>query len=501
MLEARNITKEFPGVRALSNVSVRFEPGQIHALMGENGAGKSTLMKIITGIYKPDLGNLYLDGKKIEIKSYRDSINYDISMVHQEIQVIPQATVGENIVLDKMDSFRNKFGIVDWKKINQVAQKYLDMVELDVKATDIISGMTAAQKQLIQIAKALSANARYILMDEPTSSLTSYEVEKLFRILRKLKEENRCIIFVSHKIEEVMEICDCVTVLRDGQVTGNRLISEITRGEMVKMMIGREENIRYMGSLDISDEVVLEARHIGREGMFHDMNLSLHKGEILGLYGLVGSGRTEFARLLVGADHKDAGKILINGQEAQIRSMADAVYKYHIGYVTENRKEEGLILPFSVSDNMTLVNLQNLAKHMGKISESEGVKETMSMVDKFSIKTPSLQTHVENLSGGNQQKVSIGKWFLTGCDILIIDEPTVGVDVGAKANIHEIIWKLAKEEGKSVILISSDMSEIITLARRIVVFRDFTIAGEINGLNEREYSYKEVSEMIGHVMV
>lgn len=500
MLEVRNITREFPGVKALDNVSIQFHTGEIHALMGENGAGKSTLMKIITGIYKPDIGGVYLDGKKIELKSYKDSINYDISMVHQEIQVIPQATVAENIVLDKINKFK-KGGKVDWKSINELAEKYLQMVDLNVKPTDIIGNMTAAQKQLIQIAKALSSNARYILLDEPTSSLTRVEAENLFRILRRLKESQCSLIFVSHKMEEVMELCDRVTVLRDGKVTGSKMICDITQQELVKMMIGREENIEHKGFLNITDEIVLDARHIGKAGVFDDISLSLRKGEILGLYGLVGAGRTEFARLLVGADQMDTGELYINGKKAKITSMVDAVYKYGLGYVTENRKEEGLILPFSVKDNMVTLTLKDLINKFGKLSESKIKKQTQSMIDKFSIKTPTMETTIENLSGGNQQKVSIGKWLLAGCDILIIDEPTVGVDVGAKAQIHDIIWHLAKEEGKSIILISSDMTEMITLARRILVFKDYHINGELANLNDRIYEYSEISEQLGAAMI
>ena len=500
MLEVRNVTREFPGVKALDDVSVRFEKGEVHALMGENGAGKSTLMKIVTGIYRPDSGAVYIDGRKIALRDYADCAAYDISMVHQEIQVIPESTVAENIVMDKMKRFRNRLGVLDWKKINQTAKAYLDMVELRVNPTDIIGKMTAAQKQLIQIAKALSANAQYILMDEPTSSLTQYEAQNLFRIIRKLREEGRCIIFVSHKIEEVLQVCDRVTVLRDGRVIGTQKVEALTRNDLVKMMIGRDENIEHMGTLNISPEVVLDVRHLGRGGMFDDISLQLHKGEILGLYGLVGAGRTEFARLIVGADRRDAGEIYINAKPANIRCMRDAVEKYRMCYVTENRKEEGLILPFDVRDNMTLPILRNLRGGLRKISNAKCRQATAQMIRQMNIKTPSQHTRVESLSGGNQQKVSIGKWLAAGCDILIIDEPTVGVDVGAKRQIHEIIWNLARNEGKSIILISSDMTEMITLARRILVFRDFEITAEITGLNERECDYAFVSEKIGAAM-
>jgi ribose transport system ATP-binding protein len=500
MLEVRNITKEFPGVKALDDVSVSFQTGEIHALMGENGAGKSTLMKIITGIYKPDFGGVYLDNQKVELKSYKDSIQYDIAMVHQEIQVIPKATVGENIVLDKIQSFKHH-GRVNWKKIYETAEVYLKMVELDVKPDMIIENLTAAQKQLIQIAKALSSNAKYILLDEPTSSLTNVEAENLFRIIRKLKNQGCCIIFVSHKIEEVMELCDRVTVLRDGKYMGTREMSNLTRQELIRMMIGREEDVEHMGFLNIEDEIVLEARHVGRAGMFTDMNMQLHKGEILGFYGLVGAGRTEFAKILVGADHMDSGEVYVHGKKAEIHNMVDAVYKYGLGYITENRKEEGLILPFSVEDNMTLLTLRKMTNRIGKISLGKCREETQAMIDRLSVKTPSRETKIESLSGGNQQKVSIGKWLLAGCDILIIDEPTVGVDIGAKRQIHDLIWKLAKEEGKSIILISSDMTEMITLARRILIFKDYTISGEIKDLNSRVYDYKEISGKIGEAMM
>lgn len=500
MLEVRNVSKEFPGVRALDNVSMQFECGSIHALMGENGAGKSTLMKVITGIYIPEYGDIYVDGQKVVFKSLQDSIDHNISMVHQEIQVIPHGTVAENIVLDKIARFRGSLGKLDWKRINQTAQRYLDMVELNVKPTDVIADMTAAQKQLIQIAKALATEAKYILLDEPTSSLTIHEAQNLFKILRKLRDDGKSLIFVSHKIEEVMSLCDRVTVLRDGMVTGSRAISEITRQDLIRMMIGRDENVENLGRLNIENEVVLEARGIGKAGMFENVNFKVCKGEILGFYGLVGAGRTELARLLIGADPMDAGEVYIHGKKAEIHSVADAVYKYGLSYVSENRKEEGIILPFSVKDNIILTNLLQMRGKFGKLSQKRGEALTQEMIDKMEIKTPTQETVIESLSGGNQQKVSIGKWLLAGSDILIIDEPTVGVDVGVKRHIHEIIWKLAREEGKTIILISSDMTEMITLARRILVFRDFKIVDEISGLNDHEYTYQEISTRIGHAI-
>lgn len=499
MLELKHISKIFPGVRALDDVSLTFKPGEIHALMGENGAGKSTLMKIITGIYHPDEGEMYLDGKKVIMKNFRDAVDHDINMVSQEIQVIPDATVAENIILDRLDHFKKGIN-VDWKKINETAEKYLKIVGLSISPADKIEHLTAAQKQLIQIAKALSSNAKYILLDEPTSSLTSYESSNLIKIVKKLKEQNVAVIFVSHKIEEVLELCDKVSVLRDGKYVGTKDCAGIERQDIVKMMIGREEEQEHLGFLNIQDEIVLEAKDISTYGQFDKVNFSLKKGEILGFYGLVGSGRTELVRLLVGADKMDSGEIYIKGQKAEIHSIQDALEKYKIGYVTENRKEEGLMLDASVGTNTTITVWSSLINKFRKINISEEQKTVDYMIDKMKIKTPSRETKVGSLSGGNQQKVSIGKWLAANCDILIIDEPTVGVDVGAKKYIHDLIWNLAKEEGKSIILISSDMPELITLARRILVFKDQKITGEIDNLNTVAKNYEEVSGEIGTLM-
>lgn len=499
MLELKNISKIFPGVKALDNVSLSFKKGEIHALMGENGAGKSTLMKIITGIYQPDMGEVYLEGEKVEMKSYRDAVDRDISMVSQEIQVIPEATVAENIILDRIDRF-GKGPRVDWKQIHETARKYLDMVGLDISSTEKIAQLTAAQKQLIQIAKALSANAQYILLDEPTSSLTAYESSNLIRLVKKLKEDGVGVIFVSHKIEEVLDLCDVVSVLRDGQYVGTKVCGEIGRQDIVKMMIGREETVEHMGFLDIGKEVVLEAKDVTAYGSVTHADFQLKKGEILGFYGLVGSGRTELARLIIGADKMDEGDILVNGEKAQIRSVKDSLEKYRIGYVSENRKEEGLILDFAVGTNLTVAVWSQIVNKFRKIDSKKDNQIIDSMVDKMKIKTPSPATKAGSLSGGNQQKVSIGKWLAANCDILIIDEPTVGVDVGAKRYIHELIWQLAKEEGKSIILISSDMPELISLSRRILVFKEQKICGEITGLNEKVCSYEDVSFEIGKRM-
>lgn len=500
MLELKNITKLFPGVTALDNVSVNFEPGEIHGLMGENGAGKSTLIKVICGIYQADIGEMEIDGKRVAFKSFHDAVRSDINIVNQEIQVIPGDTVAENICLDRIDRFAKK-GIVSWKKINETARKYLEVVGLDIDPQEKIGKLTVAQKQLIQIAKAISSKAKYLLLDEPTSSLTKFETETLLSLCRQLKEQGVCIIFVSHKIEEVMELCDKVTVLRDGKFVGTRDCRDLTRDELVEMMIGRSEILSYRGFLDIGDETVLEARHLKEYGRFEDINFCLRRGEILGWYGLVGSGRTELARLLIGDRPIDGGEIFINGKKARIKSISDSLYRYGIGYITENRKEEGVILDASVDDNISITIWTQIRNKLGKIDRRKENGIVDGMINSMAIKTQSRNTKVYTLSGGNQQKVSIAKWIASSCDILIIDEPTVGVDIGAKEAIHDLIWDLAKVHGKSVILISSDLPELISLSRRVLVFMDGKIRGEIDGLNDKETSYEEVSSKIGNYMM
>ena len=500
MLEVKNITKIFPGVRALSDISLQFNRGEIHALMGENGAGKSTLLKIITGIYRPDDGQVCMDGAPLRLRSFEDAVSYDINIVNQEIQLIPESTIAENMMLDRIKRYSRYGTFINWNKIRTEAQKYLDMVGLKLSPVEKVDKLTAAQKQLIQIAKALSSNSKYIFFDEPTSSLTQYEAESLFSLIRKLKEENHSIIFVSHKIEEVLSLCDKISVLRDGTFIGTRDCKNITRQEIVKMMIGREEEIDDFGSLEKRDEVVLKVEHLSRRGFFDDLSFELHRGEILGFYGLVGAGRTELARAIVGADRRDGGKMYVNGRLSEIKNMQDALDKYGVGYVSENRKEEGLVLPFSVLENITMSSLKRYRKKGSLLDLKTLNGASKQYIDNLQIKTPRLTTAVENLSGGNQQKVSIAKWLAAGCDILIIDEPTVGVDVGAKRNIHTIIWDLAKNQGKSVIIISSDMPEIIALARRIIVMKDYNIMGEIS-LADRKIPYEDISYRIGSMIV
>lgn len=501
MLEIKSVCKTFPGVRALDYVSVTFESGQIHGLLGENGAGKSTLIKIMSGIFSPDSGEIMLDGKPLKLHSYRDAIEKKISIVHQEIQVLPQATIAENIMLDKLKRYKKGI-IIDWKKLNSDAKINLDRVELGIDPTTIISGLSAAQKQLCQIARALSSDARILLLDEPTSSITKHEADNLFKLLRKLRVEGVTIVFVSHKLDEVLELCDKITVLRDGKWIATRECANLTKEEIIEMMIGRKTISTWRGLLNIDKtKPVLEVRHL-RSDFFEDISLTLYKGEILGLYGLVGSGRTELAKTILGEYKYDSGEIYVNGKPAKIRSVNESLHKYRIGYISENRKEEGLILSYDINSNISITSWKEMArKPFGYIRQKTEREKSKKIVDSLEIKTPSIFQNVNNLSGGNQQKVSIGKWLSAACDTLIIDEPTVGVDVGAKEYIHNLIWRLAKEEGKNIILISSDMPELVSLSRRILVFRELHITGEISEMNERICTFEETCKDIGSLLI
>jgi ribose transport system ATP-binding protein len=501
MLELRGIRKRFPGVQALDGVSLRFEPGEIHAVVGENGAGKSTLIKVATGIEQPDEGGLFYDGAPLRLRDYRDSLARGIDVVSQEIQVIPESTVAENIMLDKLITRRGS-GIVDWRAVERVARRYLDLVGLALPPDALVRNLSAAQKQLIQIAKALSADARVLFLDEPTSSLTEHEAGNLFRILGDLRARGVTIIFVSHKVEEVFALCDAVSVLRDGRHVGTRRTADLGPGDLVRMMIGREVAEARLGRLDVNrDREMLRAEHVVRKGKVEDASFTLFEGEILGFYGLVGAGRTELARVLVGEDGLDGGALYVRGAKTRIQSVADSLERHRIGYVTENRKEEGLLLQSPVTTNITITVWPRLRGRLSRaISRARELSLTGRMIRALDIRTTGPYQRTEDLSGGNQQKICISKWLAADCDILIIDEPTVGVDVGAKEQIHQLIRDLARNERKAVVLISSDMAEVIKVASRILVFRDHRVVGEITDVDGETGTYGRVSAAIGRYL-
>ena len=502
-LRTENIYKSFGGNHVLKGIDFELKEGEIQALLGINGAGKSTLMKIICGIYKADEGNILMDGNELHLSGYGDAVRHGISMVHQEIQMIPESSIAENIVNDKMSQFA-KMGFVNWKKIYEFAEIYMKEVGLEFPPEKKVRFLSAAHKQLIQIAKALSADTKILLLDEPTSSLTRHEANLLFELVKKLRDKGLVIIFVSHKLEEVQLIADKVTVFRDGELVGTGEISKMDNPTIIKMMIGREFAYQYRGALNAEkNEVIFEAKHIySHLHGLQDMSFQLRRGEILGFYGLVGSGRTELIRTILNIDKRDAGDIFLRGEKIEIDSFKTALHKYKIGYVTENRKEEGLFLEHSVVMNICVNSLQKCYyKRIPVINLKTEEENADIYVKKLKIKTPGMTTLAGKLSGGNQQKISIAKWLAAECDILIIDEPTVGVDIGAKEYIHDLIWNLVTKENKTVILISSDMNEMISLARRILIFKNRKIVSELKGEEFFARPGSEISEEIGKSFV
>ena len=501
MLELRAITKSFPGVRALTGVSLGLDAGEIHGLVGENGAGKSTLMKIITGIHQPDSGEIVMDGTPVRLRDSHAALQRGICIVHQEIQVIPESSIAENVMLDRLPT-RGWTGVVDWASVNRRGAELTDLVGLRLPPTTIVKRLSAAQKQLLQIAKALAANARVLLLDEPTSSLTEHEARDLRQILLRLKSQGVAIAYVSHKLDEIFAVCDRVSVLRDGRHVATRATTEFTPAKLVKLMVGRESIATRLGQLKPERECpALRVERLTRRGRIHDASFTVHRGEILGFYGLVGAGRTETARLLIGEDTPDSGAIFVRGERASIRSVLDSLHFHRIGYVSENRKEEGLLLEAPVRTNITITIWRRLRNRFSRrIPPAAEHQIAHDLVRSLSIKCTGMDQLTRHLSGGNQQKVCMAKWLAADCDVLIIDEPTVGVDIGAKEQIHRLIWDLADGKRKAIILISSDLPEIIKLASRILVFRDQRIAGEVPDVDAPGRTYEDVSQAIGQFL-
>ncbi len=500
-LTLRNISKSFPGVKALDDVSLTFEPGQVHALLGENGAGKSTLIKAICGIHRPDAGTVTLDGQSLYLSSLKDGMRAGITIVNQEIQVFAESSVAENIMMDKLDDYRRPAGL-DWAAMRADAARYLALVGLPLDPDEPIGALSAAQKQQVQIAKALSRDARVILLDEPTSSITTAEVAKMFALVRDLRARGITLIFVSHKLEEVLEICDVVSVLRDGRHVGTEPVAGLSKERIIEMMIGRTIQLEPFDALPVRDgDIALSARGLTTAGQINDATFDLRRGEILGFYGLVGSGRTELAKTIMGYSRRTGGTLTVNGATANPVSVGDCIRRHSIGYVSENRKEEGLFLDFDIETNVTVTIWERLRNRLTRaIDPRRQTATAVGLMTTLDVRATGPEQRVGTLSGGNQQKISIAKWLAADCDILIVDEPTVGVDVGAKSTIHRIIWDLARDHGKSVILISSDMPEMISLATRILVFKDRRIAGEVPGIATPGQDLGSVTKDIGRLM-
>ncbi len=474
VLEAKHITKQFPGVRALSNVNFRLVKGKVHALMGENGAGKSTLMKIIAGIYQADEGEIFLHGEKVAFYTPKQALSHGISMIHQELSPILDMTIAENLFLGK-EFCKGK--LVDYKKMNSEASLLLERVGVDLPPTMLMKQLTVSQMQMIEIAKALSYNAEIIIMDEPSATITEREVANLFDIIRSLKEDGRCIVYITHKMDEVFRIADEITVFRDGNYIGTYDADEIDENQLVVKMVDRELAEIYPERHNQIGSEVLRVENLSQKGVFEDISFVLNKGEILGFSGLMGSGRTEVMNALFGITQPTSGEIYIHGEKVEKPSPQKIISK-GVGYVTEDRKGNGLVLTMSVYDNTILPSLTEMSNKLGAINKRKAMKAAEEYREKLSIKTPSMQQLVAQLSGGNQQKIVLAKWLLQNPDILIFDEPTRGIDVGAKTEIYKLIVKLA-EEGKAIIVISSEMPEILGLSDRVIVFYEGRKTGEL----------------------
>ena len=484
LLEMNNISKEFPGVKALENVSFSLKKGEVHALVGENGAGKSTLMKILSGFHPKDSGEIYINDKIVEILNPINAIELGISTIYQEIIAVHHITVAENILLGNRP--KNKFGLINWREMEHKVKSILDELSIELPTSKLVSNLSIAQQQLVEIAKALSMEAKIVIMDEPTSPLTEEETKTLFNIIKRIKSKGVSVIYISHRIEEIFKIADRVTVLRDGKKICEKIVRETNSDEIIKYMIGRELNEMYGKESSMAKEkIVLRVENFSKKREFKDINFKLYEGEILGFAGLVGAGRSELMKSLYGINIKDSGEIYLNGNKVNINSPLDAI-RLGIGMVPEEKKTEGLMLDLAVDQNITASSLKEISKY-GFLSRGLEVSLANKFVKKLSINCPSLSQKVMYLSGGNQQKVIISRWLALNSKILILDEPTKGIDVGSKAEIHKLIANIAKQ-GTSVILISSEITEILKMSNRIIVMKEGKIVTILNAAEANEES-------------
>ncbi len=477
ILVMRDIDKSFPGVKALDKAYIDVVPGEVHALLGENGAGKSTFVKILTGVYQPDGGEIIYKGNKISIPDPLSAQKLGISIIFQEFNLFPHLTVAQNIFINREPKTKTKI-LLDEKKINEMAREQLGIIHLDIDPQRKVSSLSVAEQQMVEIVKAISFKSEILIMDEPTAALTEAEIEDLFSVIKQLKEKGVGIIYISHRLEELKHIADRVTVMRDGHYIKTVNYKDTTIPELVKMMVGRPITEIYPTRDHKPGEVIFEVKNLNQGKRLKNISFSVRRGEVLGVAGLVGAGRTETARAVFGADPIDSGEVYLEGQKLKINSPYDAI-KHGIGYLTEDRKRNGLALGLSVKDNIVLSSLEYFVTHLGFLNDSKIEKRSGELVKLLRIKTPSLEQKTKFLSGGNQQKVIVAKWLCRNSRVLIFDEPTRGIDVGAKREIYELINKLTKE-GVAVIMISSELPEIIGMSDRVLVMHEGTIAGEVS---------------------
>lgn len=483
-MQLRDISKQFPGVRALNRVSLDLEAGEVHALLGENGAGKSTLIKILSGAYAKDEGKVIISGQEVEISGPKDALNLGISVIYQELNLVPYLTVAENISLGR-EPLRGRGGLLNGKAMVGTARAALEFIDADINPQAVVANLSIAQRQMVEIAKAVSREARVLVMDEPTSSLTEGETAKLFRVIATLKKRGVGIIYISHRMDEIFAIADRVTVLRDGENVGTRQISEVTRDELVAMMVARKLSDYYAREHVEASNVILEIRHLNAGKLLRDISLTVRRGEVVGVAGLVGSGRTELARCIFGIDRYDSGEIIIEGRPVRVSSPQEAI-RLGIALVPEDRKKSGLVLKMAVRENLSMPAMNSSRRSDPLLAWGQFIRRRAEMglvadfIRQLDIKTPSDTQNIGKLSGGNQQKVVLAKWLAISPKLLILDEPTRGIDVGAKAEVYSLINECTKR-GMGILMISSELPEILGMSDRILVMGGGRIRGELAG--------------------
>lgn len=474
ILEARNVVKVYPGTRALDDVSVSFDSGKVHAIVGKNGSGKSTLLKVFAGSEIATSGAIFLDGREVRLSTTIEALKDGIATVYQELSLVPTLTVTENILMGRLPTKR---GMIDWKAARAYVRELLEELEIDVPATAVVSSLSMWQRQMIEIAKAMSYNPRVLQLDEPTSSLAKHEVASLFKMVRKLKEKDVIILYVSHKLHELWEIADDCTVLRDGKLIGTKRLSELSHRELIDMMFGETKVESRPVDLMESDEVLLRVQNLSRQGKFHDVSFELHKGEVLGIAGMLGAGRTELLKSIFGADPYDSGTIEFGG-ETMTHSSLKKMKTLGMALTPEDRKNEGLVLEASIANNLIYASLDQLSNG-GFMNTREEKRFVDRQVDSLRIKVATAALPVSSLSGGNQQKVVVGNWLNTKPTVMMFDEPSRGIDVAAKQQIFKIMWEQSKK-GVSSIMVSSELEELLEVCQRILIMVEGRIVREVN---------------------
>ena len=488
-LEMVGITKEFPGVKALDDVNLRIRPHSIHALMGENGAGKSTLMKCLFGIYNKDAGKIYLDGQEINFKNSKEALEYGVSMVHQELNQVLQRNVMDNIWLGR---YPKKGIFIDEEKMYNDTKKIFEDLDINIDPRVKVEKLSVSQMQMLEIAKAVSYKSKVLILDEPTSSLTENEVNHLFRIVRKLKDQGIGIVYISHKMEEITALCDEITILRDGKWIATEKVEGMSTNHVINLMVGRDLTSRFPEKDNVPKEVIMEVKNLTAkvQPSIVDVSFNLHKGEILGIAGLVGAKRTEIVETIFGMRQIESGEIIINGKKVNIRNPKEAT-ENKLALITEERRTTGIFSMLDIKFNSIISNIKSYKGFAGLLDDGKIEKDTQWVIDSMRVKTPSQKTQIGSLSGGNQQKVIIGRWLLTEPDILLMDEPTRGIDVGAKFEIYQLMINLANKD-KGVIMISSEMPELLGVTDRILVMSNGRVAGIVN---TKETSQEEILKL------